>query len=209
MILYILLGLVGLLAVLNLFKKKKHEHLVSVYFGVPGCGKTTFASWLSKQHIKQGTTVHSNVPITGTYKLEASDLGVHMLYDTAIILDEAGIEFNNRNYKALPQHTIRFLKFHRHYKTSIDVFSQSHEDMDITIRRLAQRYFCIKKSIIPYFFVRKAIGRRVGIDENTKQIIDEYYWKPFGTRLIYGPAVWKMFNTVSHEPLPEKEWEKW
>lgn len=191
-------------------KKKGRQDIITVYFGVPGSGKTTFAAFLVKKALKRKENVWSNVPITGSMKYDPiKDLGVNMIEDGTIILDEAGVEFNNRNYKSMPHHVIEFLKYHRHYKTAIDVFSQSHEDMDVTIRRLAQRYYVVKKSLIPRFIVYKAIGRRVGIDENTKQIIDEYFWKPFGTRWLYAPSVWSMFNTVARKELPAKEYEKW
>lgn len=190
--------------------KKGRQDIITVYFGVPGSGKTTFAAYLVKKALKRKEKVWSNVPITGSMKYDPlKDLGVYNIEDGTIILDEAGVEFNNRNFKSMPPHVIKYLKYHRHYRTAIDVFSQSHEDMDITIRRLAQRYFVVKKSLIPRFIVYKSIGRRVGIDENTKQIIDEYFFRPFGTRWLYAPSVWKMFNTVAKEELPEKEFEIW
>lgn len=209
-LLIIFVLMIGLYIYLAIKKGKQRQDIITVYFGVPGSGKTTFAAHLVKKALKRKENVWSNVPITGSMKYDPlNDLGVNMIEDGTIILDEAGVEFNNRNYKSMPHHVIEYLKYHRHYKTAIDVFSQSHEDMDITIRRLAQRYFVVKKSIIPRFIVYKSIGRRVGIDENTKQIIDEYFWKPLGTRWLYAPSVWNMFNTVARKELPAKEWELW
>lgn len=210
MILYILLGVLAVLLVLNIFKKKKREDIISVYFGVPGSGKTTFAAYLAKKDLKRKQRVFSNVPITGTFQLSCkNDLGKFMITDARIIIDEAGIEYNNRKYKELDEATIYFLKYHRHYQTAIDCFSQSHEDMDITIRRLAQRYYVVKKSLIPNVICCKAIGRRIGIDATTKQIIDEFFWRAFGTKWIYSRPLWKMFNTLSRKELPEKEWTTW
>lgn len=198
------------------FKKKidtypKIKEVVNIYFGVPGSGKTTFAAWLARRDLRRGGKVWSNVPITGCYKLDVtSDIGSFMIEKGRIIIDEAGIEYNNRNFKNLPLRQIEFFKYHRHYSTAIDVFSQSYEDMDITLRRLAQNYFVVTKSLIPWHITVRKIGRRVGIDENTKQIIDEYRWKPFiCTRRIFSPSLWKMFNTKSHKPLPVKKWVKW
>ncbi|MDD3346227.1 hypothetical protein [Oscillibacter sp.] len=91
------------------------------------------------------------------------------------------------------------------------MFSQSYEDMDITLKRLAQNYYVIKKSLIPYFVVMKRIKRRVGIDKTTHQIIDEYYWgfPALSSRWIFTPPLWKLFNSYSRKTLPKKEWEKW
>ena len=168
MIIFIILAILAVLAVLCIFKKKGREDIISVYFGVPGAGKTTFAAYLAKKDLKKNRNVHSNVPITGTFKLDPKkDLGKVSIVDSRIIIDEAGIEYNNRKYKELGESAIYFFKYHRHYETAIDCFSQSHEDMDITIRRLAQRYYVVKKSLIPCCIVCKAIGRRVRINTNS------------------------------------------
>lgn len=217
----------------------KNRHELNVYFGVPGSGKTTFAAWLVKKAthktlfyrlfcekyptiftgllidlglIKCPLPVWSNVPITGAYKLDVKrDIGSYMIENGKVIIDEAGIEYNNRNFKALASEQIYWYKYHRHYHSSVDVFSQSHEDMDITLRRLAQHFFVVKKSLIPNFVVVKRIKRRVGIDDTTHQIIDEYY---FGfpiiqTRWIWSCPLWKLFNSYSCKQLPQKHWEVW
>lgn len=189
---------------------KKREDIISVYFGVPGSGKTTYAAYLAKRDLKRKKKVWSNVPITGTYRLEPrDDLGKKMIVDGRIIIDEASCEYNSRAYKTMSQESIKFFKYHRHYQTAIDVFSQSWDDMDITIRRLAQRLYVVKKSILPWFIVRRTIRKRVGIDENTHQIIDEYDWLPLSRKYIFSPTLWKLFNTLSRDELPEKVWEKW
>ena len=197
-------------------KKRKKDYpkikeVVNIYFGVPGSGKTTFAAWLSRRDLRRKGKVWSNVPITGTYKLDVTaDIGVHHIEKGRIIIDEAGIEYNNRNYKNLPMRQIEFFKYHRHYSTAIDVLSQSYEDMDITLRRLAQNYYVVTKSRLPFFIKIRSIGRRVGIDENTHQIIDEFYWRCFlYTRRVFTPTLWKLFNTKSHKKLITKDWEKW
>lgn len=216
----------------------KHPLVLNVYFGVPGSGKTTFAAYLAKEamresiviklcrkhpgwlsryilngsHWKRKIDVYSNVPINGTYKVDCrQDLGNFMLQDGKLIIDEAGVEFNSRQYKSFPKEAIYFFKYHRHYGVSIDVFSQSHEDMDITLRRLAQNFFVVKKSLIPFFVVVKRIHRKVGIDNNTHQLVDAYSFDlPLvGTRRIFCPPLWKMFNTYDHKEFPSKEWEVW
>lgn len=190
--------------------KGKQEHILSVYFGVPGSGKTTFAAWLAKKDLKRGHKVWSNVPITGAYKLDCQgDIGNYMISDGRVIIDEAGVEFNNRDFKNFSKKMTYFFKYHRHYELAVDVFSQGYDDMDKKIRTLAHRYYVVKKSVLPWFVCRKRIGKRVGVDDNTKQIIDEYFWIPFGTRYIFSPVLWRMFNTLSREEFPNKEWERW
>jgi len=139
------------------------------------------------------------------------DLGISHMENAKIIIDEAGIEFNNREFKTFPQTAVYFFKYHRHYRCSVDVFSQSYEDMDITLRRLAQNYYVVKKSLVPFCVVCRRIRRRVGIDENTHQIIDEYSFDfpVIGTRRIFSPPLWKLFNSYSCKQLLPKEWAMW
>ena len=216
----------------------KHKLQLNVYFGVPGSGKTTYAAYLSKSCAKESIVIRlcrrfpcrftswilngrnwkrkipvwSNVPIKGTYRLDArNDIGVSMISDGKMIIDEAGVEFNNRNYKNLPQEAIKWFKYHRHYGVSVDVFSQSFEDMDVTLRRLAQNFYVVKRSIVPFMVITKRIRRKVGIDDNTHQLCDHY---SFGfpildTKWVFCPPLWKMFDSYDYEELPPKKWLYW
>lgn len=236
MFFYILIFII--LYLIHKARNPKHPLQLNVYFGVPGSGKTTYAAYLARQarreslviklckkfpcrytrwilngkHWKRAFPVWSNVPIAGTYQLNArDDIGKYMIQDGKLIIDEAGIEFNNRNYKTFPQLAVKFFKYHRHYGVSVDVFSQSFEDMDVTLRRLAQNFYVVRKSLIPRFVVIKRIKRKVGIDENSHQLVDAY---SFGlpildTKWIYCPPLWKLFNSYECEKLTDKDWKLW
>lgn len=218
---------------------RKVSHVLNVYFGVPGSGKTTFAAYLTKQcfreslvirlckcfpsnrfcqrilagkHFRRAMPVYSNVPITGAYRLDAkSDIGRYMIADAKIIIDEAGIEYNNRNFKTFPPEAIYFYKYHRHYQTSVDVFSQSHEDMDVTLRRLAQNFYIVRRSLVPFCVTCRLVRRKVGVDSQTHQIADLYSMgiPLLDTRRIFSPPLWKLFNSYSRKELPPKDWIKW
>ena len=234
----IILGCIYLLIFTRSFLCPSHPHVLNVYFGVPGSGKTTFAAHLTKwalhengiirfcrrhensvtkailksKYLKRRIDVYSNVPITGAYQLDAkADIGHYMIEDAKIIIDEAGIEYNNRNFKSFPQEAIYFYKYHRHYKVSVDVFSQSYEDMDVTLRRLAQNFYVVRKSLVPFCVVARRIrpaGRGGG---PTKQIkgLDSMGFPVLDTKRIFSPPLWKLFNSYSRKELPEKEWEVW
>lgn len=216
----------------------QHPHVLNVYFGVPGSGKTTFAAYLTKwalrenpiirlcrkypcklsswildsKYFKRRIDVYSNVPITGAFRLDAKhDIGSYMIENAKVIIDEAGIEYNNRDFKSFSKDAIYFYKYHRHYRTSVDVFSQSYDDMDITLRRLAQNFYVVRKSLVPFCVVARRIRRKVGVDSNTKQIADLYSMGTpvFDTKRIFSPPLWKLFNSYSCKQLPKKEWEVW
>lgn len=216
----------------------KHPLQLNVYFGVPGSGKTTYAAYLAREaqreskvlclcrrfpnrftnwilsgkNWKRPYPVWSNVPISGTLRINAKeDLGVHLIQDGKLIIDEAGVEFNNRDYKSFPKPAIKFFKYHRHYGVSVDVFSQSFEDMDVTLRRLAQNFYVVRRSVLPWFVTTKLIRRKVGVDETSHQLVDAYSFglPVFDTKWIFCPPLWRMFNSYDIEDLPEKEWSPW
>ena len=192
--------------------RNKHmpPHVLNVWFGVPGSGKTTFAAWLAKKDLKYGINVWSNTPITGCIEFNPQeDIGKYMISNGHVIIDEAGIEYDSRNFKTFSADATYFYKYHRHYQLAVDVFSQGWSDCDKKIRTLAQNLYVVKKSIFPFFVVRRRIGKRVGINDLTKEIIDEYYWVPFSRKWIFAPAVWPLFNTISRKEYPAKDWNKW
>ncbi|MBQ9072123.1 MAG: ATP-binding protein [Bacilli bacterium] len=208
----IILGLLMLWIIIGNLRQKPGNSF-DIYFGVPGSGKTTFAAYLAKKRIKKKGRVLSNVSIKGTYEVERSDIGHYMIQDCLLLIDEAGIDYNNRNFsdkkEKMSKEEIYFYKYHRHYNVDIAIFSQGYDDMDKKLRTLATRYYIVKRSIFPGFITRKLINKRLGIDKNTKQIIDEYAFAILGTKWIYCPKLWKMFNSCSYKEMPTKEFEKY
>lgn len=202
-ILFLFIGLFFWIIIGNL--RQKPGNSFDIYFGVPGSGKTTFAAYLAKKRLKKGGKVLSNVNIKGTYEVEKSDIGRYMIKDCLLLIDEAGVDYNNRNYKKFTDDEVYFYKYHRHYNVDIAIFSQGYDDMDKKLRTLATKYYIVKRSIFPGFITRKLINKRLGIDKNTKQIIDEYGFAILGTRWIYCPKLWKMFNSCSYKEMPTKE----
>ncbi len=197
----------------NLFVKRNNTF--DMYVGIPGSGKTTFAAYLTKKRLKDKklkkknrNIVLSNVPLKGAYKVVKSDIGHYEIKDCLLIMDEAGIDYNNRNFKSFSDDETYFYKFHRHYNVDIAMFSQDF-DIDLKLRKLATRLFIVKKSFIPGFIKRKMVSKRVGIDPLSKQLIDEYYFVLFGTKYIYCPKLWKLFNTLDRKVLPHKDFPRY
>ncbi len=212
-VIYIILSVFVIAKIIEIFTTKRNN-LFDIYIGVPGSGKTTFAAWLTKRDLKKKRNVYCNVPIKNTYKIDKNDIGNYLLEHGSLIIDEAGIDYNNRtstkknskNY--MSDEEIKFYKYHRHFDMDIHIFSQAL-DVDITLRRLASEIYLVKKSMIPFCIKRKRILYRIGIDKETRQLRDEYYFQLFGSRLIFSPKVWKMFNSHTTYDLPVKEFEKY
>lgn len=191
--------------------------MIRIFFGSPGCGKTTTAvrqMYLNDKHNRYNHNYcnFSVDPFIGQ-KFDLKGLGTWTFPEYSYLaIDEAGIEYNSRAYKSLDQSTIRWLKLHRHYKVDVDVFSQSWEDMDITIRRLADQLWYVKR-VGPFTLCRK-IRRFVMIKEEDKQIIDGFEFKPLIKRLLPPPfhektwffvnrrRYYKYFDTYETPPTP-------
>lgn len=203
----------SIIIVFELSRKPPRNGSVRVFFGKPGAGKTSFASSFVYKRILSGKPVWSNVPIKGAYKLSVKDdIGTYQLENGYLIVDEAGIDYNNRQYmkgKGLNDNQIEWWKLIRHYHMVADVFSQSYDDMDITLRRLASDLFIIKRSLIPKQFICKRIRVKVGIDEHTHQIINEYKMgiPVLDTYRIRGRKYWKFFDSYDAPILESKDWE--
>lgn len=190
-------------------KKPIKKCRIDLYFGVPGAGKSTFASYLAAKAMKAKRPVFSNVYIKGAYRFDKDDMGVNTIENALVIIDEAGLEFDNRKM-SMSDNEIYFCKFHRHYQNDVIFFSQGL-DIDIKIRKLAQTYYLLEPSIIPGFIRRKTITRKVGIDDNG-QLIDKYsFLSPLfgGLKLIFAPRYRKYFNTLDRKVLRLKHFQKW
>lgn len=205
---YILVAIYIIASILEMIFFKP-SNFFSIYFGVPGSGKTTMAAYLAKKELKKRRKVYSNVDIKGCYAIEKSDIGHFDISNGLLILDEAGIDYNNRESKKFTHEEVEFFKKHRHYNVDVAIFSQDYEDMDKKLRKLATKYFLIRKSIIPFCVSRKTITKKIDIDKESGKIIDRYSFLMFSRKLIFAPRVWCMFNTHEREELPLKKFRKY
>lgn len=188
---------------------------VYTFFGVPGSGKTTFAAAISYLANKKNIPVYSNVPIKGTYMVKRDEIGQYNLpiFDSeycVLLVDECGIEYNNRNFKSnFKDDSLAWWKLHRHYKTLVFIFSQSYEDMDKKLRDLTQQFFLVQRCGIFKKF-RKALPIRfkIGINELSGDIQDMYYFDNplmslFTNRYIYCKRFWNLFDSWDCPKLPD------
>lgn len=191
--------------------------MIRIFFGSPGCGKTTTAVSMLYKSRKLYKYRYANFEVSDKVARECKldRVGEWTLPPNSYLcIDEAGIEYNSRKFKSLPQKAIEWFKLHRHYKVKrIDIFSQSWEDMDITLRRLADELWYVKK--IFCFTLLRRIYKRVKIDKQTEQIIDGYklagFWNillPFNNcvKIVFRPRWYKYFDSYSTPDTPIKYW---
>lgn len=187
--------------------------------GAPGTGKSTYAAkiayknMLCKKALKKGLTVYSMTAITGTYKINVSDIGVNDMSGGMILIDEAGLTFNNREWKFTPKTVIEHFKMHRHYNEDIYIFSQQANDVDNKLQAVATQILLIRPFIVwrgkPVISSIRKVLQNCDVDEVSHQIMQMFYKKKFWIRFIYLPRWWKFFNTYEAPELNKKEFSKW
>lgn len=192
--------------------KKLFNFPCVLFVGVPGSGKTTFASAISHYaNTKLNVNVFSNTPINHTYQVTKDDIGSSLMRDGILIFDEAGCDLNGRGWKSMSQDTIKYLKYIRHFNMRSFWFSQDL-DMDATIRRLASVIFIVRRSRIPFFISAVPVRCKFAVDDTSHELTKKYFVDPplfaiFSTVRIFAPKYWGLFDSWSTYPLNSKSFE--
>jgi hypothetical protein len=192
---------------------------IDVYFGKPGAGKSTLCAWIAREQKKKGflrrpRDVFCNFNVENTKPLDIQCLGSCPPPEGSyLIIDEAGIEYNSRHYKSMSKDVIKYFKLHRHLKHDIALFSQSHEDMDITLRRLAKRFWIVSNIFGTWIRIRQ-IQPFLTFNETSHQIEEGYQYTPWllwqflslltfrritpPARWVYMPSLYWRFDSFEH-----------
>lgn len=193
---------------------------VSLYFGLPGCGKTTLLAAKAKKAVKMKRYQHvySNVALSipGVTFIDNECIGEYDLSNSLILIDEATLFADNRGYKEFSKERISFFLLHRHYNCDIILFTQQWNGVDKKIRVITDRvYYVYKKGILGFFFYTKYYRIPYGIiipdpkkggGEKMGDIIQGYCKPPLMARLfahrIFRPKYYKYFDSWEAPSLP-------
>lgn len=190
---------------------------VSLFIGLPGSGKTSIAAAFVKQSLRKKIPVYSNVPILGAYAFERSDIGSYCMDGGVIIIDEAGLEFDNRDFDKnfrgdAGKKMLSFFKLARHYGAKIIVLSQT-ADIDLKIRSLAGVIYLVRRSLILGCSVFYKIRRSIGVTDDGHSLCDCFVEpKPLGkifSSRLFRPRVYKLFDSYEAPALPVKDFKRW
>ena len=195
--------------------------MISLYFGLPGAGKTTLASKLLIDATNKYRNVYANfkTKIDGVTFIDNECIGKYDLSYSFIVIDEAQLFANCRNTNSFTYEQIEQFVLHRHDFVDIAIFSQRTNGHDKIIRELTCQCFYLYKTFplgfwqtkyykIPYKVMipsEKSGSSRVG------EIVMGYYQPPALVKLfakrLWRPKYYKYFNsfdTVKRPPLPPK-----
>ncbi len=193
---------------------------VSLYFGLPGCGKTTLMVSKALQAVrsKRYENVYCNVRIAvfGVTYIDNDCIGKYNLSNCLVLIDEATLFADNRAHKDFSRDKIEYFLLHRHYNCDIMLFTQQWDGVDRKIRVITDRVYYVYKGLftgkwiskyyrIPYGIIipdprNKSSGEKLGD-------IVQGYCKPnilirmFAT-IVFRPPLYKYFDSWQRKPLP-------
>ena len=191
--------------------------MITGYFGLPGCGKSTFLAKFARKYISQGykVYVHSDSPVDGCYLFNWSDLGRYDMSNSVILIDEISLRADNRDYKTLLEHVKRFFILHRHYHCDIIWFTQQYDGVDRKIRELTTCLYYVRSAGLFSYAVR--IDRFIWVNKEQKQIvvgfkISNFFRCLFGwlngcIKFCFRPKYYRYFDSYEAPTLKEKDFK--
>lgn len=199
--------------------------MISIFIGKPRAGKTTYLAKIANKCHKAKVKgkkkskwyydhVYCNEPsVKYTEYIPTKALGLWKTDgDCLFLLDEAGIELNNREWLTLPSYMKVEAALNGHRKHDIYLFSQS-VDVDIVFRQRAQDIYLISK--FGSFSVIRHVRYEPDVDNETHELKD-FYTKATGImalfmgeiRLFFRPFYYKLFDSyVDDYPYKCKDYE--
>ena len=195
--------------------------MVRTYFGLPGCGKTTdFAriAYKVSKAIDAGkckyTIIVGNVSLVGIphyYKIGFDTIGKIGYPGALILIDEATLEADSRQWGSRSSAFIEYLLTHRHWDNDIFFFCQIWNRIDSTIRDITEEVVYLHKGRIFRGFTRETHIRygimipQVGHDRPGEIIMG--YLQPSRWSQIFEPRFlrrpyYKYFDTRERKELP-------
>lgn len=204
---------------------------ISMYFGLPRSGKTTFATAIAvkeAKRIKMGVSkykaVYTNYPVIhdNVYQIDpVKDLGVYEITDSLILIDEATLCVDSRDYKNFDKRLRSYFFLHGHWRCDIIMFAQQWDGVDKGIRVCTDRVYYVHKGKIrrgisyampiPYGIIipdpKKSDSEKLG------EIV-QGYCKPNIFVRMFQPRIkrkkyYKYFNSWDRPKLDEFDKKQW
>lgn len=155
-ILYYLVGIKGILVLVGIyfifFFVYKKKYYIKLITGPTGAGKTLLANHYAQKYIKKGKNVYTTFCCQGAHKLPVDFYNYKYPKDSLIILDEAQIGLDSREFNKLVKSgasnkLLAMLSMHRHNKLDIYCITQDAEEIDVRVRRYCNEFVVIKNII--------------------------------------------------------------
>ena len=191
--------------------------MITGYFGLPGCGKSTVLAKLAQGYIRSGYRVFclDSAPVDGCHLISFDDLGRYDMSCSVILLDEVSLFADNRDYKRFSDVVKQFMILHRHYHCDIVWFTQQFDGVDRKIRELTTCLYYVRSRGMFSYAVR--INRFIFVDKEKKQIQVGYKlpgiisyifgWLNHCIRFCFRPRYYRYFDSYEAPELPKKDFQ--
>lgn len=215
-IFYILISILFVIIIFCFIMSGKYRNPYRLYmvFGKKGSGKSTYMCKLAIQYHRKGRKIYSNTPLPYSTLIDVSTLGMFAPPpESVLLIDEVGMIWDNRNFKAFRNDVRDYFKLQRHYRNIVYLFSQTF-DIDLKLRNLTDAmYLCI--SPLPFLSVVKRIKRSIvlvqPVADAEGKIADSLEFVPFwqnifgakALQLTYIPRWAKYFDSHDAPELQE------
>lgn len=193
--------------------------MVRLYFGLPGCGKTTLmvANLIRDVKSKRYKNVYCNVrtSVPGVTYIDNDCIGKYNLCDGAIHIDEATLFADSRAYKEFDKGKLQYFLEHRHYNVDISLYTQQWDGVDRKIRVITDRCYYVFKTRLTGLWWTTYYRIPYGIiipdpkedgSEKLGEIVQGYCKPSLIVRLfapkLFRPKYYKYFDSWERPPLP-------
>ena len=159
------------------FRAPSFDSPVSLMFDAPRSGKTTFLVKFIK-YARLHSYVYTNIPGLKSgfcNSLSKDDIGSVCFEEGGILVfDEGSLNgFDNRDFRNnFGFQQLDYFKLIGHYKNRIVFGNQGYDELDKKIRTLTTCLYVVRR--LGPFSMAVKIYKYVGIDKESKQIIDAY-----------------------------------
>lgn len=114
--------------------------------GQIGSGKSSYSVKLARRALKRGRSVYCTDYIKGCYKFDVTWLkNMRCPENALLIIDEAALKFNSREFSKISKDILAYFKKARHYHNDVVLISQTFSDSDKQIREVANRVLFMRK----------------------------------------------------------------
>ena len=191
---------------------------VSLYFGLPGAGKTTLMCRHAMQALRgrRYQHVYGNVRMSlpGYVYIDNNCIGKYDLSDCLLLIDEATLFADNRAYKEFGKDKLQYFLEHRHYNADINLYTQQWDGVDRKIRVITDRVYYVYKGWLTGHWITRYYRIPYGIiipdkrhaGEKLGEIV-QGYCKPNILIRLFAPRVfrrryYRYFDSFERIPLP-------
>ena len=193
--------------------KYRNPYKLCLVFGKKGSGKTTLLVKKAVQYMRKGKVVYSTVYIPGAHMFDVQQIGNFTFPpESVVFIDEVGMIWDNRNFKAFRPEVRDWFKLQRHYHVTVWLFSQTN-DIDLKLRNLMdEMYLC--NCHMGFISVARKIRRLITIvhpsGDSEARIADDIDFVPvwyslFGAKsaiFTYIPNWVKFYDSFDAPALP-------